>query len=225
MRRFAAVFLAALLFLAVSMSARAVIVSYAVDVGGGGFGPLFPFVTPLAQSTLGQSALGYVPFAGVLNVPQSEIDLDIASVFLGTNQAITAPADSITDTRNYTIRIVLGPNFLDPTAPFIDLTQTTTISETDVRQGSSVGHLLFLSGPTPADFMLDGIPFHVAFKSFDFPGAPQDVGGLGVTGLTYEGAGGKTDMISSVPEPGSLGMLLGSGFAGSLFFIRRRRRA
>jgi len=207
------------LFMAGWSSARALVVNYTVDVGSG-------FGVPVT-STVGQSVLVTEPMSGVLDIGPAPNDLDVVTLYLGTNR--TSGLDTINEVRNYRIRIFLGDtppaDVESPDVSYVDWVQSMDFT---VRTRRFVAEGVLNAPITLAPVgpqMLDGVPITLMFKSFDFPGAPQFVGGLGVTGKNYEGVGAKTDLITSpVPEPGAFALLLGAAVPATLFGLRRRAR-
>jgi hypothetical protein len=224
MRKLLMAFIACVALMAWTSSAWAIIFSYSVDVGAG-------FGVPVDVFAAGNtSALRIAPNSGVLNVGATPIDLDVADLFLDTDNPIGGATDTISDVRLYTVRVYDTAVF--GVGNFADWTQTVDLTISSIQEGSASGVLNAPIVVAPGWQMVGLSPVAITFKSFDFPGAPQALPGGGViinpnTGFpyAYEGVGAKTDLVVSVPEPGVLALLVGVAVPASLFGLRRSRRA
>jgi hypothetical protein len=228
----------------VSLSANALSLVYTVDVGAG-FGMMS------APNVSGQSEIVNVPSSGFLNIVGSFVDFDVINdIVLGTDRGPNDPTDTITENFTYRIRVaeagVIGNTValgLEPAGnngvTFAEFTQVGSYTLSNIRAGSVTGTFNTLFGgdiddtlnpaageQSQATAFLPGFgDITVAFKSFDFPGAPQAVPPTGgITARQFEGVGGVTDRLIAVPEPGSVALLGGMLISGSAFLLRRRRR-
>jgi len=219
MKKFLSSMLACAVLAVGAISARAVQISYAVDAGAG-------FGVPMTiTSGSGNTTLDTTPVvASILNVTSgTPLPIDIVNYALTTILASSsATTDSISDPFSYTIRFFSGPNF---TGSFVDFIQTGNMQLTNIKEGSisdnNPGATIVV---TPGSQLLDGNTISLALLTFDVPGAPTStVPGVG----PFISAGGKTDVVTyvTIPEPGSVALLIGAAAPLAFFRLRRSRKS
>jgi len=206
-----------------SLNARAITLSYTVDLGSG--------FSNIRTQTSGLATLDSFPVAQVIEVdPGSPAAADIAQYILTTTNTATTGGDTIAVNDTYTIRFILG-DFnvlgLDPATGFagasevLDFKQNVQFTLSGIRIGhdSVSGFSQSFIGPTTGS--LGGNPIAISFLSVDFPGSP----GLIAPGVG-QSAGAFTDQVTSaVPEPSSVAMIAAAFVPLTMFRMRRSRKA
>lgn len=223
-------FLAGLMFGAVA-GAGAVTLSYQTDVGAGFLTDQFNLFGAKSELDTFRALNGSVDASTPNNIN--------VSTYNALSNATTT-ADNASIPFQYTVRVWNGADFGtdfggDPN-DFVDFTLKAHIDAVNYKVGSGTGSLLLGAGDLGFSGVLTGFTADtntkvtLKFVSFDNVDAIQKVPGFGNSFILYQGQssvngniGSMTFELASVPEPGSVAMLLGMSVPCLLLTSRRLR--